>query len=150
MLGQRAEDGMTSPIAGGLEKGEKPLKGLCREWVEETTLPLSYIELASDVPITTVSPQPDKTSVGLLYFCIFDHELEFPFCPMNSEIASINFYNPEDLRILLCNYKEKLFRPDLNFDNLRTVLYMLSSREGLILDLYKNAEDRQKKLLRED
>lgn len=149
LLGKRVEDGMISPIAGGLEKKERPLKALWREWTEETTLPFNYIELASDFPITRVSPEfhRDRTSIGLTYLGVFDHKLEFPFYPMNGDIASLDFYSPGDLRNLLVNYKEKLFRPDLNFDNLRTVLYMLSSREGLILDLYKNAQDRQKELV---
>lgn len=147
-MGERAEDAMISPIAGGLEKGETPLEALRREWVEETTLSFDYIKLDSDVPITTVSPQLDRTSVGLVYLGVLDRNIKLPFYPMTREIASINFYNPEDLRILLCNYKEKLFRPDLNFDILRKILYMLSSREGLILDLYKNAEGRQSELLR--
>ena len=150
LLGRRSEDGMVSPIAGGLEKGEKPLKALCREWLEETTLPFEYVELSSDFPITTVSPRQDKTSVGLTYLAVFGHEVTFPFYPMNGEIASINFFKPEELRDLLVHYKERLFRPDLNFDNLRTVLYMLSNREGMILDLYKNAQNGTRRMLTED
>src|ERR1035437_9251422 len=79
LLGKRVEDGKVSPIAGALEKGEKPLKGLGREWVEETTLPFDYVELASDFPITTVSPQLNRTSVGLTYIGKFDHAVRFPF-----------------------------------------------------------------------
>lgn len=152
LLGQRFEDGMISPISGGVEKGERPIKALAREWTEETSLSFDQIELTSNFPITTVSPQQDKTSVALLYLGKFNKNVfgGFPFYPVNREIACLNFYSPGELRNLLVHYKEELFRPDLNFDNLRTVLYMLSNREGMILDLYKNAQNGTRRMLTED
>ncbi|OGM05049.1 hypothetical protein A2715_03545 [Candidatus Woesebacteria bacterium RIFCSPHIGHO2_01_FULL_39_32] len=149
VLGLRIEDGLWTPIAGGLENQEYDLEALCREWQEETGLnPEESLQLFP-IPLTTTSPQPGKTSVGITYIGKYTGPA-LPLRAWGDEIEVLESFAPERLKNLLDNPEGHLFRPDLNLGNLTAILTLLSPNDGVQTILLNRARQSTQRFIKED
>ena len=149
VLGLRIADGLWTPIAGGLEKHENDLEALYREWQEETGLkPEESLQLFP-IPLTTASPQLEKTSVGITYVGRYTGPA-LPLRAYGEEIDKLESFTPERLKVLLDDPYGKLFRPDLNLGNLTAILTLLSPYDGVQTVLLNRARKSTLYFIKED
>ncbi len=150
VLGQKANDGRWTLVGGGMGPRETPFEALRREWQEETGSSLGeQIDLARLPPDVVTSFRSDHTSLGLVYLGTFIGD-RLPQPPSGSELVRLKAFTPSELRQLLTQAQTSLYRPDMNFDNLATLLGILSPQELTLLCLHMKARSRTQKFLQED
>lgn len=114
ILVTQKQSGLLGLIAGGLEKGEKPLETLYREAKEEADLSSSSFVLMDQRPEVLAVSRKNKSSVGLAYDARLCKTIASEgYIPNSTEISLVKPYTVSEL-IKLLNDPSRWYYPEFN------------------------------------